>query len=153
MNYEIEGVKVLSDFSVETAAGGVNKAIIKEFDIAVGDGNGMQIVATKGTGDNVFDAGLEIMTASGVSTIRGSKVFDGKHIRLARVRSGGFNIHVEYDGAFYLDLLRSNGTVAASFDGKGSTIYVWRQKLAAGAYMVRLRSNGYSESIGPVIIH
>lgn len=63
MNYAIEGTSVLADFSPAQAAGGTYKAIVKEFDVTVSDGNGLQIAATKGSGTDVFEAGIEVLSA------------------------------------------------------------------------------------------
>ena len=61
MSYWVEGVRVLSDFDVVTSAGGVNRAYVKELEVTVSDGDGLQISATASThmGD-VFEAGLEL---------------------------------------------------------------------------------------------
>lgn len=61
MQYTVEGVVVLTGFDPVTEAGGVNRACIREFDVTVDDGNGLQIACT-GDGD-VFEAGLEIVGA------------------------------------------------------------------------------------------
>ncbi len=63
MEYQIEGKSVLSNFSIIKTAG-AGKALVREFDVIVSDGNGMQIVAKKGSGDDVFQSGIEIIAAS-----------------------------------------------------------------------------------------
>ncbi len=58
MNYFVEGEQILDDFDVSSQAGSTNRALVKEFDITVSDGDGMQIEASS-DGD-VFEAGIEI---------------------------------------------------------------------------------------------
>jgi len=60
MRYDIEGETVLENFDIATEAGGVNKVLIREFDAAVEDGNGLQIEAFVAGGDTVFESGFEI---------------------------------------------------------------------------------------------
>lgn len=66
MDYTIEGVTVLDDFSIEDAAGGTCKAVVRDFEVQVTDGNGLQIVCDKDAGNDVFEAGIEII--GGAST-------------------------------------------------------------------------------------
>ncbi len=61
MDYTIEGVKVLDDFNIVTAAGGSSKALVREFAVHVSDGDGLQIVADNDGGDDAFEAGIEIL--------------------------------------------------------------------------------------------
>jgi len=62
MDYTIEGLKVLDDFSIIDAAGGGGKAWIEEFIIDVQDGDGLQITAEKDTGNDAFETGIEIIS-------------------------------------------------------------------------------------------
>ncbi len=64
MDYTIEGVRVLDDFSIVQAAGGGGKVLVKEFPVEVTDGNGLQIVAEKDQGNDVFETGIEIIEGS-----------------------------------------------------------------------------------------
>jgi hypothetical protein len=64
MDYTIEGVRVLDDFSITAAAGGGGKALVREFPIEVTDGDGLQIVAEKDQGNDAFEAGIEILEGS-----------------------------------------------------------------------------------------
>lgn len=61
MTYVVEAKTVLENFDPVTAAGGANKAVVKEFPVTVADGNGLQIDCS-GSGD-VFEAGIEIIGA------------------------------------------------------------------------------------------
>jgi uncharacterized protein (TIGR03382 family) len=58
MNYFVEGVQILSDFDIASAAG-LNRALVRDFTVSVTDGDGMQVEA-QSDGD-VFEAGLEIL--------------------------------------------------------------------------------------------
>jgi hypothetical protein len=61
MVYTIEGKQVLDDFSVETEAGGLGKALVRAFEVLVSDGDGLQIVADAGDGVDVFESGIELI--------------------------------------------------------------------------------------------
>jgi hypothetical protein len=58
MDYFVEGVQILDNFDPSSAAGGINKAVVRDFDITISDGDGMQIEALS-AGD-VFEAGIEV---------------------------------------------------------------------------------------------
>ncbi len=60
MAYRAENQWFLVDFNVVEAAGGTNKAIVRDLDVTVRDGNGLQILCEKGEGNDVFEAALEI---------------------------------------------------------------------------------------------
>ncbi len=62
MDYTIEQEKVLTGFNITDVAGGTNKAVIREFNVQVADGNGLQIVCESGSGNDVFEAGIEILS-------------------------------------------------------------------------------------------
>jgi len=64
MDYTIEGVRVLDDFSIVQAAGGGGRVVIKEFPVVVADGNGLQIVAEKDQGNDAFETAIEIFAGS-----------------------------------------------------------------------------------------
>ncbi|MGE4567666.1 MAG: LamG-like jellyroll fold domain-containing protein [Bacteroidales bacterium] len=60
MAYRAENQWFLVDFNVVEAAGGTNKAIVRDLDVTVRDGNGLQLFCEKGEGNDVFEAALEI---------------------------------------------------------------------------------------------
>ena len=62
MDYDIEGVRVLEDWNIVAAAGGTDIAVEREFEVTVSDGNGMQIEAFKGSGNDVFESAIEIIS-------------------------------------------------------------------------------------------
>lgn len=63
MDYTIEGVKVIDGLNVADETGGTYQALVKSFDVTVSDGNGMQILAEKDDGNDVFESGIEIQSA------------------------------------------------------------------------------------------
>lgn len=63
MVYVVEGDTVLKDFNVVDNAGAVRTAIAREFCVSVEDGNGMSIEAYSGSGNDVFEAAIEIVGA------------------------------------------------------------------------------------------
>lgn len=68
MDYSIEGEQVLNDFNIVEAAGGYNKAVVKEFTTKV-NGDGLQIVGTRVQGPTVFLAGIEVIGGGGSSSL------------------------------------------------------------------------------------
>lgn len=61
MDYYVEGIQILDDFDIASEAGGINRALVRDFDVTVSDGNGMRIEALS-EGD-VFEAGIEVYAA------------------------------------------------------------------------------------------
>lgn len=61
MDYTIERRKVLERFNIVAAAGGRNKAIIKEFEVSVSDDDGLQIACEQPRGGDVFEAAIEVI--------------------------------------------------------------------------------------------
>ncbi|MBW1807635.1 MAG: hypothetical protein JRJ87_05525 [Deltaproteobacteria bacterium] len=59
MNYFAEGVQILTDFDISSEAGGTNRALVKDFQVTVADGNGLQLQAQSSS--DVFEAGIEIL--------------------------------------------------------------------------------------------
>ncbi|MBD3239377.1 MAG: hypothetical protein GF331_02240 [Chitinivibrionales bacterium] len=62
MDYSIEGVKVIDGLNVVDETGANYTALVKSFEVTVSDGNGMQIVAAKDDGNDVFESGIEILS-------------------------------------------------------------------------------------------
>jgi len=63
MDYTFEGQKLVDDLDIAAEAGGTYKALVKELSVAVADGNGLQIVASKDLGNDVFEGGIEIISS------------------------------------------------------------------------------------------
>ena len=63
MEFWIEGQRLVHDLDVIRRAGGPSKAFALELIVDVTDGNGLDIRGSKGTGDDCFVCGLEILTA------------------------------------------------------------------------------------------
>jgi hypothetical protein len=61
MDYTVEGVLVIDNLCIATAAGGA-AVLVREFEVTVSDGNGLQIVCGKDQGNDVFEAGIEIIS-------------------------------------------------------------------------------------------
>jgi hypothetical protein len=67
MEYSIEGQLLVADFSPGVEAGAGYVALARQIPVTVSDGNGLHIEARKGSGDDVFEAGIEILLASQVN--------------------------------------------------------------------------------------
>ena len=64
MDYTIEGVLVLDDFQITSEVDNY-EALVKSFAVTVDDGNGIQIECAVGGGNDVFEAGIEILSSGG----------------------------------------------------------------------------------------
>ncbi len=84
MDYTIEGRKVIDDLDVEHEAGGLYKPLVKEFPVTVLDGNGLEIVCEKDSGNDVFEAGIEIIGGSSTG-----QPLEAGEIRLLEPAGGG----------------------------------------------------------------
>lgn len=60
----IEGVRKEAGLDVWSQAGGINRSLVKEYAVAVSDGNGLQIVFTNATRDCAMVSGIEVIQAS-----------------------------------------------------------------------------------------
>jgi hypothetical protein len=63
MEFWIEGKKLVHGLNVTRAAGGAGKALVVELVVDVADGNGLEIRGSKGTGDDCYVCGIEILRA------------------------------------------------------------------------------------------
>lgn len=138
--YDIEGTNVLNDFDIIPEAGGTNTALIKEFDVTVSDGNGLQIVGDANGGMDVLIAGCEIARAGTtrkiVSSLRGT---NGGYFNVSRTHRGEYNIAVNHNGFHKVDIVKLNGATVASFDGNNAKTHVWKTDAAKSVYIIRLQ--------------
>ena len=65
MDYIVEGARVIDNLNIYGAAGATWRALTIDAYVEVADGNGMQIECRQDRGIDVFEAGLEILTAVG----------------------------------------------------------------------------------------
>jgi hypothetical protein len=63
MTYIAEGVTILENFDIVTEAGGTDKALVKDLQVTVSDGNGLELQCL-GNGNDVFEGGIEIIGAT-----------------------------------------------------------------------------------------
>jgi hypothetical protein len=69
MEFWLEGKKLVHGLNVTKAAGGAGKALVLELVVEVSDGNGLEIRGSKGTGDDCFVCGMEILRAPADSVL------------------------------------------------------------------------------------
>ncbi len=84
MDYSIEGVKVLDDFNIVTAAGGAGRAWVEEFQVYVEDGDGMEISAAEDQGVDAFETGIEILAIDGLGCDAGLAYCGGPCVDLTQ---------------------------------------------------------------------
>lgn len=68
MDIIIEGSPVLTGFDVLAEAGATRKAIVKEFDVEIADGNGLTIKLENGSGNDSYICGIEVIATSQAPT-------------------------------------------------------------------------------------
>ncbi len=138
MDYAIEGKAVLSGYTPP-----VNTADIQEFDVTVSDGNGLQIVAEKGNGNDVFQSGIEIIakgTATAHSAYRASASTHALASAMTIKRNAA--IAIRLDQAYTLELIAASGAVLARYTGSAPREFAVSPDLAPGVTIVRLQSKG-----------
>jgi hypothetical protein len=136
MNYAIEGQPVLQDFTVTEEAGGQEIALAKEFQVTVSDGNGLQIEATKGSGNDVFEAGVEVIAQGTIGTAFDRVPATARHAAVSIQRSGAtIAVRTPAHNAT-VQLVSLDGTIVAS-----SAVVAGTARLTApstGAYLLRI---------------
>ncbi|MBD3241078.1 MAG: hypothetical protein GF331_10875 [Chitinivibrionales bacterium] len=138
MDYSIEGQQVLSGFNVTDAAGGTYTAVVREFPVQVSDGNGLQIVCESGDGNDVFEAGIEVLSggdASAVISIAAPtagdtlRVGEAMRIEWTSTQDIGMNVRISADDGENWVLLNSE-KASPTTGGTGS--YEWTVQQAVG---------------------
>lgn len=140
MDYTIEGVKVIDNMSISAEAGGINKVLVKEFEVSVADGNGLQIVASKDAGNDVFEAGIEVIGGSSSGTIEvppvtilspnGGEVYKvGEEITVEwewdTTIHGGAAVWFSADSGDTYKILSSSGSIPAYTPGTNRGTFSW----------------------------
>lgn len=127
MVYTIEGKTRLENFNVTDEAGGINKVVIKEFAVAVSDGNGLQIAASSGTGDDVFECGIEILsggdlpaqiTVTAPQPGQSVSVGDKLVVNWSATEDVGVNVRISLDEGPWM--LLTTGKSAKTVNGTGT---------------------------------
>jgi len=75
MSYRAEGGLILQDFEILPEAGGVNRALVREFVIPVSGSDGMRIEAS--AAQDVFEAGIELISVPDSRADGGADWIDG----------------------------------------------------------------------------
>lgn len=144
MNYSIEGVGVIAGFDVVAAAGGIGKVVVREFDVRVTDGNGLQISADQGQGNDVFEAGIEILeqpscetaTAGGLPTFRAG----GSPVLLGLYHGRSIAVQVRQEGRWRLTIMDAAGRTAWRTDGVNAQTVFLSGIAPSGLFVAELRA-------------
>lgn len=119
MDYFVEGLQILDGFDIASEAGGVNRALVKTFTVAVSDGNGLQIEPQ--SVEDVFEAGLELIPVTGVDAgIADARQVDRAVVGDAAGRDAGVGVDagVNVDAGARVDA----GASADSETGAGNAV-------------------------------
>lgn len=144
MDYFIEGKQVLEAFDPITEAGSADKLCVKEFDVEVSDGNGLQIEAKIGGGVDVFEAALQITALSsstGGGIAQAAMHSDGP-LPFSVIRTGpdGLGISVDLDQAYTLEVLDPGGRLIRRFEGTAAGEFSLSVQGGIRTCLLRLRT-------------
>jgi hypothetical protein len=139
MQYLIEGQTVLEGFDPPD-----NVITVKEYTVTVSDGDGLQIEAKKTTGNDIFEAGIEVIAEkSGTSTTeRRARIPRNRSpYSIERATDGRVQIAVQYTRPYTIALIDVSGAVVGTIAGNQPGSHRLPGRGAAGVYIVRLRCN------------
>ena len=151
MDYSIEGEGVLSAFDPCAAAGGVNTAIVKEFCVAVDDGDGMLIEARQGSGNDVFEAGVEVLPTPDRGTAA-RNAFPYRHsfqthaFRVESLSDGDILVRAAA-GISHADIIHLNGTSVPLRLGADGRAAISPAALCPGVYLIRTTAHNGSQVV------
>ncbi len=140
MNYTIEGQTVLENYTVTEDAGGTGIAVIREFNVTVADGNGLQIEARKGSGNDVFECGVEVIAREGGTQARPVFIGAATPVVSAVQRVGNrLSVRLNRVDNEPVQLMSLNGKVLASQRAVNGKAYL--PAPPAGAYLLSAGSH------------
>ncbi|MBD3241459.1 MAG: hypothetical protein GF331_12795 [Chitinivibrionales bacterium] len=144
MDYSIEGQQVLHDFDPITEAGGANTLCTKEFTVEVSDGNGLQIVGSKGSGIDVFEAALWITALGGSSNnpspARARVASIGRTLTASKDAAGALRIDVALYEPYTLQILDVNGRCVCRYAASAPRAFTLVRRRELHACLLRLRT-------------
>ena len=138
MNYTIEGRAVLTGFNIADAAGGSNRVVVEEFDVTVSDGNGLQIVCGQGSGNDVFEAAIEVLSAASAVTTAGRRGASRRSCHGISLTADGRLVIHETETVRRLVLVDLSGAVVAATEPRGRRIVPLPGACVSGMYAARL---------------
>lgn len=144
MNYAFEGQTLISNLDIDDEAGGTNKALVKEVDVAVEDGNGLQIECSGSDGSDVFECGIEVIAwSSGAVATPGSNVSASASmaggLRYLTLPTGGFSVSISTPQSYSIEVLDLQGRSVFREVGFGPSEIAWPGTRSAGTYVLRIR--------------
>lgn len=140
MRYTMENEVVLDGFDVATAAGGLDKAVARDFAVTVADGNGLQIDCSRGSSNDVFECAIEITGAASTAgeprPMAPSKRMPASlDVRQMPDRYVRIALH-DASGDRLVEIAGVDGRMVERFHGSaGQTAYLWRAA-SPGVYLV-----------------
>ena len=139
MDYTVEGELVIDNLNIVDSAGDVNIGLIIEFNITVSDGNGLQIVASKDGGDDVFESAIEIMgeASTGMKDDRRGSLFSPGTPTIRRTFEEKYSINVPGEGKHRVSIVDLSGRRLENFVSAKPSSHIWTPK-ASGVYIVRI---------------
>jgi plastocyanin len=166
MTYKAEGVTILENFDIVTEAGGKNKALVKDFPVAVSDGNGLELQCTHASSD-VFECGIEIIGATVAEPLVITSPNGGETLSIGQTIAitwqadcnalTGIELHISPDNGRNWLQIDASGTVNCGGDHWES--YPWTipeqiggVSLASNTCLLRLKEyNGAAEAVSEAV--
>lgn len=148
MAYFVEGRDILDNFSIVDQVGGPYRVFIKEYDVEVVDGNGLQMLCMAYRGDDVFEAGIEIIdnsplpeVTSAMAPHRAAGHAPVQGLRIRRLSGGRYRMTVVSDRPLRVRIMTTKGTTVESFVCRPNHAFIWDARCqGAGVYLVRAES-------------
>lgn len=143
MDYTIEGEQVITGMSIIQEAGGVARAMVKEFRVTVEDGE-LNVDGSQGTGNDVFEAGLEVLRVPPETVAFGhNPALSGVAPSRAFVVStnGNCSIAIGSIGHHMVRVFSARGECVFERRGTQPGAYTFRPEVG-GFYVVRVVSGG-----------
>lgn len=139
MQYLIEGTQVLNNYDPPD-----NVIDIKEFTVDVADGDGLTIEARKSSGNDVFEAGIEIIALGGsgstTATPVGTTLAAGDGFSVATAQAG-YRIRVDRSEPYTLQVMTASGQLVARHHGSSPCEFTLGSS-GAGKYLIRVHTAG-----------
>lgn len=145
MDYTIEGIKVIDNMDIMKEAGGAFKAMVKEFNVVVSDNNGLQIAGNQDAGNDVFEAGIEIIR-NGTSGTEARRVIGSARNGIQISAPGNGRIAVQAPGMqeYSVTVYDCEGRSKAIAFAKGMSSPVI-SGLRNGVYFVKVQGMGENQ--------
>ena len=134
MEFIMEGDSKLKDYDTPR-----NQAVVKDYNVIVSDGNGLQ-VECKSHGTDVFVSGIEVKVIQTID-VRQTGLSKGvDEIGITKLAGGLYRINVPLRNRLYkAEIVQLNGTVVKNLTEESGNGFLWDTgEAAAGVYIINI---------------